>query len=117
MQICRLADLADPDARSFQVGEGDWPLRAFLVRRGTLVRAYVNRCPHAGHPLNLRPDQFLRADGEEIVCRSHAAMFRLDDGLCTAGPCPGQRLQPVPVIVVDGWIRLADSFRLDDYDP
>ena len=37
------------------MGEGDWPLRGFVVRRGELVRAYVNHCPHAGFPLNWQP--------------------------------------------------------------
>ncbi len=117
MQICRLSDLADPDARGFRVGSGDWPLRAFLVRQGSVLRAYVNRCPHAGHPLDLRPDQFLSSDGSVIVCSSHAALFRPVDGLCVAGPCPGRSLRPIPIEVRDGWVVLAASFRADDYDP
>ncbi len=117
MRICRLADLEDPGARGFRVGQGDWPLRAFLVRHGPVVRAYVNRCPHAGHPLDLRPDHFLTTAGAAIICRSHGAEFRPEDGECTAGPCPGQRLRSVPIVLVDGWVALAASFRLADYDP
>jgi nitrite reductase/ring-hydroxylating ferredoxin subunit len=116
MQICRLSDLADPGARGFRVGSGDWPLRAFVVRQGTVLRAYVNRCPHAGHPLDLRPDQFLTPDRAWIVCSSHAALFRPADGLCVGGPCPGLSLRPIPVEVIDGWVTLSESFRLDDYD-
>ena len=54
--ICPLHELADPGARGFTMGEGDWPLRGFVVRRGGNVHAYVNHCPHAGFPLNWNPD-------------------------------------------------------------
>ena len=60
--ICRLADLEDYGSRGFTVGGGDWPLRGFVVRSGKEVRAFVNRCPHAGHPLDLRPHRFLTPD-------------------------------------------------------
>jgi nitrite reductase/ring-hydroxylating ferredoxin subunit len=117
MQICRLTDLPDLGARSFRVGEGDWPLRAFLVRQGDEVRAYVNRCPHAGHPLDLVPGRFLVADGSAIQCSSHGARFDLESGRCFSGPCQGRALQGVPVVVRDGQISLAETFRLTDYDP
>ncbi len=117
MQICHLSDLLDPGARSFRVGEGAWPLRAFVVRHGEQVRAYVNRCPHAGHPLDLVPGRFLVTDGSAIQCSSHGAQFDPEDGLCFIGPCAGRALQPIPITVSDDQIWLADSFRLADYDP
>ena len=30
--VARLADLGDPGAREFFVGDGDWPFRGFLVQ-------------------------------------------------------------------------------------
>lgn len=97
--ICPLADLGDPDSRAFTVGEGDWPLRGFLVRTGDSLRAYVNRCPHAGHPLNMRPHEFLTPDKELIMCRSHMAMFDPRTGVCVAGPCTGASLSALEVTV------------------
>jgi nitrite reductase/ring-hydroxylating ferredoxin subunit len=105
--LCELAELADPGAREFSVGAGEWPLRGFLVRRGEEVRAYLNRCPHAGHALNLRPDDFFTSDGTLLICRSHGALFEPSTGRCVAGPCAGMALSPIPVEVIDGRVRLA----------
>lgn len=107
--ICAFDDLADPGARSFTVGSGDWPLRAFVVRRGEQVSAYVNRCPHAGHPLNARPDEFLTNDRSLIMCRSHGALFEMTTGMCVAGPCAGRGLLTIDVNVVDGYVMLKED--------
>jgi nitrite reductase/ring-hydroxylating ferredoxin subunit len=107
--VCRLADLKADMARAFTLGEGDWPLRGFVVRAGAEVRAYVNRCPHAGHPLDLLPGRFLTADGALIVCASHGALFEKATGYCVAGPCAGKSLRPVGVEVRSGYVLLADD--------
>jgi nitrite reductase/ring-hydroxylating ferredoxin subunit len=102
--VCALADLADPGSREFAIGAGDWPLRGFVVRVGARVFAYVNRCPHAGHPLNFRPDEFLALDGATILCRSHGATFERATGECIAGPCAGQALRALRVRVDAGLV-------------
>ena len=104
--LCYVSDLNDPGTRAFTVGEGDWPLRGFLVRQGDEVCAYVNRCPHAGHPLNLRPDEFLAPDHSLIVCNSHGAMFEIQSGRCVAGPCVGASLERVPIRIEAGAVLL-----------
>ncbi len=105
--ICRLADLEEHGARGFTVGRGDWPLRGFVVLCGDEVRGYINRCPHAGHPLDLRPHRFLTPDRAMILCSSHGALFEKDAGLCLAGPCAGQRLQAVPLEVIGDVVLIA----------
>jgi len=105
--VCRLADLDRHGARAFTIGAGEWPLRGFVVRAGQEVRGFVNRCPHAGHPLNLLPDRFLSPDGTLILCCSHGALFEKSSGYCVAGPCAGRSLTPVPVEVHEGWVLLA----------
>ena len=108
--ICRLTDLDDPaGCRAFTIGTGDWPLRGFVVRSGNDVRGYVNHCPHAGHPLNLRPHKFLTPDGTLILCSSHGAVFEKATGYCVAGPCAGKHLRPVPLQVESGFVMLADG--------
>jgi nitrite reductase/ring-hydroxylating ferredoxin subunit len=102
-----LEDLPDPCAREVRVGAGDWPLRIVLVRVGERVHAYQNRCPHAGHPLNLRPDDFLTPDGRLLICRSHGALFERETGRCVEGPCAGAALRRLPLALVDGRLRLA----------
>jgi nitrite reductase/ring-hydroxylating ferredoxin subunit len=104
-----VSDLAAHGARAFTVGGGDWPLRGFVVRAGDAVRGYVNRCPHAGHPLNLLPDRFLCADGTLILCTAHGALFEKSTGFCVAGPCAGRSLTPVALEIKCGLVLLADS--------
>ena len=111
--LCALADLEVTGSREFTVGEGDWPLRGFIVKTATGIAAYVNYCPHAGHPLNIRPNRFLTPDGNLILCCSHGALFARDNGLCIAGPCQGQKLTQIPVDTVSGYVLLADGVDVD----
>lgn len=108
--ICRLSEIGDPGSRAFAIGKGDWPLRGFIVRVGAEVFAYVNRCPHAGHPLNWRPDEFLTQDKTSIMCRSHGALFERTTGKCLAGPCAGQGLRALSA-------RIEDDLVILDADP
>jgi len=101
-RLCRLADLDDGRPRGFELGEGTDRFDLFVLRRGEALLAYRNECPHAGSPLDLMPDQFLSADGRHLQCHTHGALFRIDDGMCVAGPCLGRRLTPVALGVVDG---------------
>lgn len=107
--VCRVTELEGHGARAFTIGGGDWPLRGFVVRAGAHLRAYVNRCPHAGHPLNLLPDRFFTPDGALILCSSHGALFEKLTGYCVAGPCAGRSLTPVPLEVRSGFVMLADG--------
>jgi nitrite reductase/ring-hydroxylating ferredoxin subunit len=104
--ICALADLPNPGSREFKIERGQWPLYGFVVRKGDVIAAYVNRCPHAGHPLNLRPDRFFTPDESLIVCNSHGALFEIGSGWCVAGPCSGKALTRIPIRVNDDAIEL-----------
>lgn len=99
-----LAELDDPGCREFEIGDGDWPFRGFVVRQGDDVYAYQNFCVHVGHPLNWMPDGFLTKDRKAIICASHGAMYEIDSGLCVAGPCVGKSLRQVDVAVREGMI-------------
>ena len=111
--LCSLAELDATGSRGFSVGEGDWPLRGFVVKTATGIAAYVNYCPHAGHPLNMRPNRFLTPDGNLILCGSHGALFARDNGLCIAGPCAGQSLTRVPIEVVSGYVLLGEGVDVE----
>jgi nitrite reductase/ring-hydroxylating ferredoxin subunit len=112
--ICGIGEIPNPGSRSFTLGPGPWPLRGFVVRKGEELRAYVNHCPHAGHPLNLMPDRFLTRDETLILCSSHGALFEIGTGLCVAGPCTGARLRPLPVRVESGYVILGDEVALEE---
>ena len=102
IRLCKASDIADPGAKAFEVGEGDWPLSFFVVRQAGLNYGYVNRCPHAGHQLNWVGDRFLDKTRRWIQCASHGAAFEIESGICVGGPCPGERLDTVPVIETEG---------------
>ncbi len=89
------------------LGEGDWPLRGFVLTAGAVVRAYVNRCPHLRYRLNYLPDDFLTPDRAHIVCAMHGALFEKESGLCVAGPCPGRSLTALPIEIDGEHVRLA----------
>ena len=93
-------------ARTFCVREQQ---EVFIIRQGEQVHAYYNRCPHTGAPLNWLPDQFLDTSGSYIQCSGHDALFRIDNGLCVFGPCAGQSLTPVELILTSGQLCINES--------
>ena len=76
----------------------------FLVRRNGEIYGYRNFCPHYGAPLD-QTGCFSSAK-DQILCSMHGALFNIDDGKCTDGPCPGQRLEAVKTEISDGEIYL-----------
>lgn len=110
--VGRLPDLEDGAATSFDLTADEWPLRGILVRVGADVHAYVNRCPHAGRPLNFM-DRFLSPDGGLLQCHSHGALFEKHTGLCVAGPCLDESLRRIAVVVQGEEVRLAEDVDTD----
>ncbi len=108
-RLCRVDDVPDGGARGFRLDPDDpASLRVIVVRLGEEVRVYRNRCPHRGTPLDWVPDHLLDAAGLHLVCATHGALFRLEDGHCVAGPCTGDALSVLASSVVAGEVRLAE---------
>jgi nitrite reductase/ring-hydroxylating ferredoxin subunit len=105
--VGKLDELDDPGCREFQIGDGDWPFRGFVVRQGDDVFAYQNYCAHVGHPLNWSPDKFLTKDQTAIICASHGASYDIRTGQCFAGPGSGGSLRKVDVSVRDAVIYVS----------
>ena len=101
--LCLLTDLPNPGSKGFQVGRRP---RFFIVRIGNKIFGYINLCPHQGTPLDWKPDAFLTFEEDAIMCATHGALFNIEDGICTWGPCQGMRLAPVSVYVQGNWIKL-----------
>jgi nitrite reductase/ring-hydroxylating ferredoxin subunit len=93
--LCSRDEIASGQARGFdpQPGSGS-PL--FVVHHQGQWRAWRDWCPHwrAG-PMAWRRHAYLSADGSAIVCHAHGASFDPLSGICTLGPCPGERLRHV----------------------
>lgn len=77
-----------------------------LHRDGDRVRAWLNICPHAGRRLDWAPGQFLKSREGHLVCAVHGATFELSGGVCVAGPCRGEALRAVAVVVRNGDVVL-----------
>lgn len=105
--ICRVDDVPDRSGRSYTVTRGGAETDIMVVRVGRTVRAYVNVCPHLGLNLDWQPDAFFDFERRHILCGVHGALFRVADGLCVYGPCLGRALEPVPIEIHDGEVRLA----------
>ncbi|MCB2014819.1 MAG: Rieske 2Fe-2S domain-containing protein [Sphingobium sp.] len=102
--ICHLNDIPSRQARGFVLArrDDDGTVRSWLIfvlRWGKQVLGYENACPHEGVHLDWERDQFLDGDGMRIQCGKHGALFDFGTGECVAGPCMGERLIPVPLVV------------------
>lgn len=108
-RLCPLDDIRDGGAKGIDIGEGADRRGIILLRRGDNVFAYENRCPHMGTPLETFPDKFLNQTGELLICSTHGARFRVNDGACIEGPCEGQSLTGVRIEISDGQVLLSDD--------
>jgi nitrite reductase/ring-hydroxylating ferredoxin subunit len=109
--LCRVEDIPPDGARGFAAAPGGF-VGLFAVRRGEQVHVYVNSCPHIGTPLDWAPDRFLTGNGARILCATHGAEFRIEDGLCTSGPCLGERLESVLTEIEDGCVMVPEDAGL-----
>ncbi|HUK58403.1 MAG TPA: Rieske (2Fe-2S) protein [Stellaceae bacterium] len=104
--LCRADEIPEGSGRGFRLGSGTEQVAVFVVRTAGVLRGYVNSCPHIGTPLDWLPDRFFDKSGEHLLCGTHGALFRPEDGLCVRGPCVGMRLLPATIAVEDGAIVL-----------
>lgn len=105
--LCQLTDIADGEAMGFVVTRNEAPLRIFVARKGEQIFGYRNSCPHVGVPLDWNSDKFMSFDRMHLLCGTHGARFRVEDGYCVSGPCQGLRLRPVSVRLEAGRVIAA----------
>jgi len=103
--LCRVTDIPDNGAKGFSGRDGAFT-GLVVVRQGDQIYVYENACPHIGTPLDWTPDRFLSVDGRHLICATHGAEFTIATGECISGPCRGDRLTPINVVVQDGLIHL-----------
>lgn len=113
MRLCHLNELPEGGSRGFdpqRTGQDS----VLVVRRGDELFGWADRCPHHGTPMAWRKDAYLNAAGDRIVCAAHGARFEIDTGLCTLGPCLGESLTPVGLLIHDnGEVHLATPIPLE----
>jgi len=93
----RKSDLSEGQIIGLDVTEGRAQRRLLIVHRGHEVKAFENRCPHAGWPLDTFDGRFLTTETGGLICAAHMAIFDPDTGACLGGPGQGRGLTPVPI--------------------
>lgn len=106
IKLCKLNELTEVDSRGFVISEFSPERNIFIVRNYDEVVAYENSCPHNHAPLDWAPDVFLSEDKDYIQCSSHGALFEINNGECIYGPCTGDSLTPIEVIIFDETIHV-----------
>ncbi len=101
---CAAGALGPGQTARFQLRRDGRIMTGFIVNHEGRHYAYVDRCPHAGTTLDLWPNEFLTEDGRYLICATHGAVFQPDTGACIEGPCPGARLEPLPVERDGEWL-------------
>lgn len=71
------------------------------------VVCWLNYCQHMTH-IKLDKGSGAPVRDGEVVCANHGALFAVDSGECTYGPCKGAFLNEVDVTVSEGGVYLTD---------
>lgn len=110
-RICALAELPGSGrGLRFDLHSPAGVVPAFVLRIGTAVRAYLNRCGHIPVELDWADGRFLDYAEEVIICSTHGARYDPLTGDCLGGRCAGRGLVPVPIDIVADDIFLARSW-------
>lgn len=81
------------------------PVILLRLARGHL-RCWVNLCPHMAVPLGPPGASLYDRGRKHLVCSTHGALFRPDDGLCVSGPCGGDHLDALEAVEVFGQVQI-----------
>jgi len=79
-------------------------ITGFVVRFKGVPYAYVNQCAHVSVELDWSEGEFFTAQQDFLICATHGAHYRPDNGFCVMGPCKGKSLKPLKVIEQNGQI-------------
>ncbi len=73
----------------------------FVVRFNQKPYAYVNQCAHVSIELDWNEGDFFTAQQDYLICSTHGAHYRPDNGFCVMGPCKGKSLKAIEVVEVN----------------
>ena len=105
IRIACAGDLQDDEVLGLTING----VRIALYRSQGEFFATDNRCTHAEA---LMSDGYLE-DGC-IECPLHQARFDIDTGHCFIGPCQGQRLTPINLVIDDGDVCVTGVLLADE---
>lgn len=100
--IATTRELADHPTKKFRLNRDGGIVEGFVVRLRDQYFAYVNQCRHAGTPLDWTPNEFFDETGDRLLCRTHGALYDPATGHCLGGPCTGQFLFAIEIVLTPG---------------
>lgn len=109
MTKLRIADadqVAEGQTVKFGFKRAGRPAEGFVARFAGQLVAYENVCRHIPISLDYGDDRFFARDGKHFICRSHGALYEPLTGLCVGGPCVGEKLKSLQIMVEDGGVWL-----------
>ncbi len=108
-EICDIKDSKPGDVHEVSFAEDSkYPYHIFVYNDDGQHRCYLNRCPHFGIKLNLRPGKILSSNGSQFLCCHHLARFNIEDGLCVDGPPQGLSLESIPIVIKENKVYVDD---------
>lgn len=116
--ICETRDVQEEEARGFVLARmidgkmEPWPI--LITRKGGTILAYENSCPHTGARLDSGTGEFLDEEGNFMKCGVHGALFDLEDGKCFIGPCKGEGLKSIDIVIDEGDVCMIDETLTDE---
>lgn len=102
--LCPAAELDEYRPRGYCLDISGEPLGVLALKAEGEVYAYVNSCPHTGVTLDWIAGRFMDITNTHLQCATHGALFRPQDGYCVRGPCAGQSLTPLSILVTHGLV-------------
>lgn len=103
--ICGKREIGDRRGKSFPLlrvwDDGkSRPWDVFIARFGKQYYAYENACPHSGQRLDWEKNSFFEPNYLKVLmCGKHGAQFDVATGECISGPCKGQSLTKIEVVI------------------
>lgn len=108
-RIVDLEDVPEDSTFLFTVRDEEGDRReAIIIRHRDEVVGWLNYCQHFTHIRLDKGSGATRRDGE-VLCTNHGAMFDVESGLCTHGPCEGAYLEAIDVTAENGTVYLSDD--------
>jgi len=94
INLGNLETIEDGHAKGFDLfNEGRDQI--FVIRHGDRLFAWYNHCPHKGYEgttMSWKKDKYLTNKNANIFCAAHGAVFDIETGICSRGPCLGDTL-------------------------
>jgi nitrite reductase/ring-hydroxylating ferredoxin subunit len=100
-------DVPESGAIVVHAGEGDARVALILTRHSAGLSCFRNRCAHANYPLQRADGRIVVQEARFLVCAAHGASYTLNDGACAGGPCNGDGLERVAIVIRDGVVFTA----------